>query len=91
MIVLLIVSFVGISHVSMLFNVNIIIMMMTFVVSSIFIFVGYYIRGDVSNENFKVLKVLFLGLMVLMLVSYRMVIFIGWEGIGVISICLIRY
>jgi len=91
MIVLLIVSFVGISHVSMLFNVNMIVMMITFVVSSIFIFIGYYIRGDVSNENFKVLKVLFLGLMVLILVSYRMVIFIGWEGIGVISICLIRY
>jgi len=75
----------------MAYNVNMIVIIMIFVVSSIFTFVGYYIGGDVSNENFKLLKVLFLGLMVFMLTSFGVVIFIGWEGIGVMSMCLIGY
>jgi len=70
---------------------NMIMIMMIFVVSSIFIFVRYYMGGDVSNENFKLLKVLFLGLMIFMLTSFGVVIFIGWEGIGVMSMCLIGY
>jgi len=79
------------SHVTMLYNSNMILLMIIFVVSSIFVFVGYYMRGDVSNENFKLLKVTFLGLMVLILISYGVVMFVRWERIGVISICLIRY
>lgn len=74
--IILIVNVEGIAHVTIIFNTNIIIVIMIFVVMSIFTFVRYYIRGDVSNENFKLLKVLFLGLIVLMLVSYRVVIFI---------------
>merc|ERR1712157_646032 len=89
--VVLMVSLARIAHVVIMFNNNVIIIMMIFVVASIFTFVGYYIRGDVSNENFKLLKALFLRLMVLMLLSYRVVIFIGWEGIRVMSMCLIRY
>jgi len=77
--------------VTIIFNANIIVIMITFVVASIFTFVGYYIRRDISNENFKLLKVLFLRLIVLMLVSYRVVIFVRWEGIRVISMCLIGY
>jgi len=88
---ILMVSLVRIAHVIIVFNANIIIMMIIFVVVSIFTFVGYYIGGDISSENFKLLKVLFLRLMVLILVSYRVVIFVRWEGIGVMSICLIRY
>lgn len=90
-VVLLIVCLVRMSHVSIFFNVNIIMIMMLFVVSSIFTFVVYYMGNDVSNEGFKLLKVLFLGLMVLILVTYGVVIFIGWEGIGVMSMCLIGY
>jgi len=75
----------------MIYNMNMIVIIIIFVVSSIFTFVGYYIGGDVSNENFKLLKVLFLGLMIFMLTSFGVVIFIGWEGIGVMSMCLIRY
>jgi len=70
------VSLVRIAHVVMIFNTNIIIIIIIFVVASIFTFVRYYIGGDVSSESFKLLKVLFLRLMVLMLVSYRVVIFI---------------
>jgi len=74
--IILMVSLVRIAHVIIIFNANIIMMIMIFVVASIFTFVGYYMRRDVSSENFKLLKVLFLRLMVLMLISYRMVIFI---------------
>jgi len=88
---ILIIGLVRIAHVIITFNNNIIIIIMIFVVISIFTFVGYYIGGDVSSENFKLLKVLFLRLIVLILVSYRVVIFIRWEGIRVISICLIGY
>merc|ERR1712187_791776 len=90
-VLLLIFSVVGIGYVTIVYNSNMILIMMLFVVSSIFTFVSYYMRGDVSSDNFKLLKVLFLGLMVFILTSFRVVIFIGWEGIGVISICLIRY
>jgi len=89
--IVLIVSLIRIAHVIIMFNTNIIIIIIVFVVISIFTFVRYYIGRDVSNENFKLLKVLFLGLIVLMLLSYRVVIFIGWEGIRVMSMCLIRY
>lgn len=89
--IVLMVSLIRIAHVIIIFNANIIIIMIIFVVVSIFIFVRYYIGGDVSSENFKLLKVLFLRLIVLILLSYRVVMFIGWEGIGVISMCLIGY
>lgn len=75
--IVLIISMEGIAYVTIIFNTNMIIMMIIFVVISIFTFVRYYMRGDVSSENFKLLKVLFLGLIVLMLVSYRVFIFIG--------------
>jgi len=74
---LLICSFIRIGHVIIVYNVNMIVIIIVFVVSSIFTFVGYYIGGDVSNENFKLLKVLFLGLMIFMLTSFGVVIFIG--------------
>jgi len=68
-----------------------IMLIILFVVASIFTFVLYYMRRDVSSDNFKLLKVLFLGLIIFMLSSYGLVIFIRWEGIGVISIILIGY
>jgi len=74
--IILMFNLIRIAHVIIVFNANIIMMMIIFVVASIFTFVGYYIGGDVSSENFKLLKVLFLRLMVLMLVSYRVVIFV---------------
>jgi len=74
---ILMISLVRIAHVVIIFNTNIIIVMIIFVVASIFTFVGYYIGRDVSSENFKLLKVLFLRLIVLILVSYRVVIFVG--------------
>jgi len=74
---LLIFSIIGRGHVTIVYNSNIILVMILFVVSSIFTFVGYYIRDDVSNDNFKLLKVLFLGLIIFMLTSFGVVMFIG--------------
>jgi len=90
-IMLLIYSISGISIVSFIFNGNMIMLMIMIVVSSIFTFVLYYIGGDVSVENFKLLKLLFLSLMIFILSSYRLLMFIRWEGIRVMSIILIRY
>jgi len=72
-------------------NNNIIELMIVIVVASIFSFVSYYIIGDVSNDSFKLLKVMFLRLIIVMLNSFRLMMFIGWEGIRVISIMLIGY
>lgn len=85
------VSLTGGGLVFMIFNNNGILLIILIVVASIFVFVGYYMGRDVSYENFKLLKVLFLALMILILSSYGIVMFIGWEGIGVMSICLIGY
>lgn len=90
-VIVLMIMLVGISHVIILYNNNIILLIILVVVSSIFTFVGYYIGRDVSSGNFSLLKILFLGLMVLILISFRVLIFVRWEGIGVISICLIGY
>jgi len=73
------------------FNSNIILLMIMIVVSSIFTFVSYYMGGDVSSENFKLLKLIFLGLIIFILSSFGLLMFVGWEGIGVISIMLIGY
>lgn len=55
---------------------NSILLMMIVVVTSIFTFVLYYMRGDVSSENFKFLKLVFLGLIVFMLCSFGLLMFI---------------
>lgn len=88
---LLICRFCGISLTVFQIGHNSILLMMMVVVTSIFTFVLYYIRGDVSSENFKTLKLLFLRLIIFMLCSFGLFMFIGWEGIGVISMMLIRY
>jgi len=59
-----------------LYNSNIILLIIIFVVYSIFVFVGYYMRDDTSSENFKRLKIIFLGLIILILISYGMVMFV---------------
>lgn len=73
---LLIYSISRISIISFIFNGNIILLIMLVVVSSIFTFVLYYIGRDVSNEGFKLLKLLFLGLIIFILSSYGLLIFI---------------
>lgn len=65
-----------ISHVVILLRQNGIKIIIVIVVGSIFCFVAYYIMGDVSVDNFKLVKLVFLGLMVLILSSFGIVIFL---------------
>lgn len=57
-------------------NSNILVLIILIVVMSIFCFTVYYIDGDVSNDNFKVVILMFLILMVLILSSYGILIFL---------------
>merc|ERR1712178_63088 len=88
---LLICGLCGISLTVFQMGHNSIFLIMMVVVTSIFTFVLYYMSDDVSSENFKLLKLVFLGLIIFMLCSFGLLMFVGWEGIGVISIMLIRY
>jgi len=75
--VLLIFQICGISLVAFGINANMILIIMIFVVGSIFTFVTYYMRDDVANDGFKLLKILFLALIIFMLNSFRLLIFVG--------------
>jgi len=77
LVVSLMLIFVRVGHVGVMLNCSRIVLMMILVVASIFTFVSYYIVDDVSNENFKLLKILFLILMIVALTGYGVVIFIG--------------
>jgi len=66
-----------VGHVGVMLNCSRIVLIMLLVVTSIFTFVGYYIVDDVSNESFKLLKILFLILIIVTLTGHGVVIFIG--------------
>jgi len=70
---------------------NNLIIIMLIVVRSIFVFVIYYMGDDVSNGNFKLVILLFLSLIVFILSTGGVLIFLGWEGIRIMSILLIGY
>jgi len=75
-VVLIFVEIGIISHVLMLFRQNRIKLIMVIVVRSIFCFVIYYIIDDVSVDNFKLVKLIFLRLIVLILSSLGIIIFL---------------
>jgi len=73
---LLMLSLCGMSLVFFSLNYNMILLIIIVVVSSIFTFVSYYMGSDVSSENFKMLKLIFLGLIIFMLSSFRLLMFV---------------
>merc|ERR1712178_29146 len=75
-IIILMGTFGGISLIMFSINTNQIILIIMFVVRSIFTFVLYYMGRDVANETFKLLKLVFLRLIIFILSSYGMLIFI---------------
>lgn len=91
LILLILLEIVRMRHMRVYLSSNPLMLIIVIVVRSIFVFVRYYMRGDVSNDNFKLVMLLFLILMVLILSSCNILIFLRWEGIGVMSIILIRY
>lgn len=76
LILLIIIEVCRFRHVSIVISNNYLMLIMIIVVRSIFTFVGYYMGGDVSNENFKLVILIFLILMVLMLSSFGVLIFL---------------
>lgn len=82
---------VRVSHVTMFMSSNMLLIIILIVVMSILIFVVYYMGDDVSNHVFNIVLMMFLILILLILTSYGILMFLGWEGIGVMSILLIRY
>jgi len=76
-VLLMIVSIGIIGNFMIILNQNMIMLMIVVVVGSIFTFVTYYMRGDVSNENFKIIIVVFLILIVIMLSGIGIMIFLG--------------
>lgn len=76
LILLIMIELCGARHVSIVISNNYLMLIMIIVVRSIFTFVGYYMGGDVSNENFKLVILIFLILIVLMLSSFGVLIFL---------------
>nr|APX40675.1 NADH dehydrogenase subunit 5 [Cryptocephalus aureolus] len=62
-------------------------------ISSAVIFYSYeYMAGDLNLNRFILLIVLFVGSMILLIVSPNLVsILLGWDGLGLVSYCLVIY
>jgi len=75
LILLIVIEVCRVRHVSLMISSNYLTLIIIMVVRSIFTFVGYYMGGDVSNENFKLVILIFLMLIVLMLSSFGVLIF----------------
>jgi len=78
-------------YVIMVMMQNNLIIIILIVVGSIFVFVVYYMRDDVSSDNFKLVMLIFLSLIVFILSTGGVLMFLRWEGIRIISILLIGY
>lgn len=76
LILLIMVEVCRVRHVSIVISSNYLVIIIIVVVRSIFTFVGYYMGGDVSNENFKLVILIFLILIVLILSSFGVLIFL---------------
>jgi len=76
LILLIMIEICRFRHVSIVISSNYLVLIMIIVVRSIFTFVGYYMGRDVSSENFKLVILIFLILIVLMLSSFGVLIFL---------------
>lgn len=72
-------------------NINLLCLIIVFVVGSIYQFKIYYMAGDVRYLNFVTIFQIFTLLIILILSSQYLLMFVRWEGIGLISFLLIRY
>nr|ACJ69554.1 NADH dehydrogenase subunit 5 [Ochterus marginatus] len=62
-------------------------------ISSMVVFYsGYYMSGDGNNYRFLLLVLMFVFSMFMMIISPNLVsILIGWDGLGLVSYCLVIY
>nr|QIT06413.1 NADH dehydrogenase subunit 5 [Neelides sp. FZ-2019] len=58
----------------------------------VFIYSSVYLAGDVNFRRFILLVILFVGSMFLMIFSPNLIsILLGWDGLGLVSYCLVIY
>nr|YP_009228887.1 NADH dehydrogenase subunit 5 [Xenoturbella monstrosa]ALS20074.1 NADH dehydrogenase subunit 5 [Xenoturbella monstrosa] len=63
-----------------------------FITTNIITFSCYYMEKDKDKKTFKTMLVIFLMFMLILLTANNMVqIFIGWEGVGIMSFLLISW
>nr|YP_009228900.1 NADH dehydrogenase subunit 5 [Xenoturbella profunda]ALS20087.1 NADH dehydrogenase subunit 5 [Xenoturbella profunda] len=63
-----------------------------FITANIITFSCYYMKDDKDKKTFKTMLVIFLMFMLILLTANNMVqIFIGWEGVGMMSFLLISW
>nr|YP_009228861.1 NADH dehydrogenase subunit 5 [Xenoturbella churro]ALS20048.1 NADH dehydrogenase subunit 5 [Xenoturbella churro] len=63
-----------------------------FITTNIITFSCYYMKNDSDKKTFKTMLVIFLMFMLILLTANNMVqIFIGWEGVGMMSFLLISW
>nr|YP_009538085.1 NADH dehydrogenase subunit 5 [Limenitis cleophas]AYN60867.1 NADH dehydrogenase subunit 5 [Limenitis cleophas] len=68
-------------------------MMFVFLISSSVIFYsGSYMKSEFNLNRFIILVLLFVFSMILLIISPNMIsIFLGWDGLGLVSYCLVIY
>nr|YP_002727956.1 NADH dehydrogenase subunit 5 [Physopelta gutta]ABZ02106.1 NADH dehydrogenase subunit 5 [Physopelta gutta] len=63
-----------------------------FISSMVFIYSYSYMGGDLMSERFMYLVLLFILSMMIMIISPNLIsILIGWDGLGLVSYCLVIY
>nr|YP_010586297.1 NADH dehydrogenase subunit 5 [Kisaura zhejiangensis (nom. nud.)]UZZ44072.1 NADH dehydrogenase subunit 5 [Kisaura zhejiangensis (nom. nud.)] len=68
-------------------------MMMVLLISSCVVFYSWsYMEGDYNINRFIILVMLFVGSMMLLIISPNLIsILLGWDGLGLVSFCLVVY
>nr|APX40961.1 NADH dehydrogenase subunit 5 [Cryptocephalus ramburii] len=63
-----------------------------FISSAVILYSNEYMMGDFNLNRFILLIVLFVGSMILLIVSPNLIsILLGWDGLGLVSYCLVIY
>nr|QXG82692.1 NADH dehydrogenase subunit 5 [Chrysomelidae sp. SOIL MMG Contig15] len=63
-----------------------------FISSAVILYSNEYMHGDINLNRFIFLIVLFVGSMVLLIISPNLIsILLGWDGLGLVSYCLVIY
>nr|CAL30098.1 NADH dehydrogenase subunit 5 [Xenoturbella bocki] len=91
-------KWLSVTYMELPFNINLDVQSITFSLVALFIttniitFSNYYMEKDKNIKTFKNMLIIFLMFMLILLTANNMVqIFIGWEGVGIMSFLLISW
>nr|YP_010946278.1 NADH dehydrogenase subunit 5 [Allacta hainanensis]WGO56996.1 NADH dehydrogenase subunit 5 [Allacta hainanensis] len=63
-----------------------------FISSLVILYSGYYMSSDLNTNRFVFLVLLFVASMMFLIISPNMIsILLGWDGLGLVSYCLVIY